>query len=129
MGRKKLENPVNWKPVRIQKEWLDMLRAAGQKNPSFSPTVDLTTASEPKLLHLACQVAALYISGWFWERLTPDLDHIVELSEFRGAVRVAAHFGATVQRNADHSLTITAPDHEHTLSMSPQPGFPKPIFH
>ena len=43
-----------------------MMRVAGKKNPAFSPTVDLKTASEPKLLHLACQVASLYISGWFW---------------------------------------------------------------
>ena len=62
-----------------------MMRVAGKKNPAFSPTVDLKTASEPKLLHLACQVASLYISGWFWERLTPDLDKIVEMEKFRTA--------------------------------------------
>ena len=36
-----------WKQVRIRTEWLDKIREAHKKNPAFSPTVDLTTASEP----------------------------------------------------------------------------------
>ena len=130
MGRKKAEHPVKWKPVRIQQEWIDMMRAAGQKNPSFSPTVDLTTASEPKLLHLACQVAALYISGWFWERLTPDLDNIVDLARLQSAAQVAAFFGAEVKKNADQSLTIIArgkPD--YTIPKTHSMSFPNPVLH
>ena len=33
MGRKKAEHPVKWKPVRIQQEWIDMMRAAGPEKP------------------------------------------------------------------------------------------------
>ena len=127
MGRKKAEHPVKWKPVRIQQEWIDMMRGAGQKNPSFSPTVDLTTASEPKLLHLACQCASLYISGWFWERLTPDIERIVNLEKLRTAIQVAAHFGAEVRESEDGTLTIVArrkPD--YTLPRAVV-GFPKPV--
>ena len=130
MGRKKAEHPVKWKPVRIQQEWIDMMRMAGQKNPSFSPTVDLTTASEPKILHLACQVAALYISGWIWERLTPDLDQIIDLARLQSATQVAAFFGAEVRKNADQSITIIArgkPD--YTIPKSQNMSFPNPMFH
>ena len=130
MGRHKTAKPGDWTTVRVRPEWLDMLRAAGQKNPSFSPTVDLTTASAPKLLHLACQVAALHISGWFWDRLTPDLDQIVDLARLQAAVQVAAFFGAEVQKNADQSLTIIARGKtDYTIPKSQNASFPKPMFH
>ena len=40
MGRKKSEHPVKWKPVRIQQEWLDMMRVAGKKNPRIDAVSD-----------------------------------------------------------------------------------------
>ena len=55
----------DWKPVRVRKEWLDVVREAGELQPKASPTLDLTTCSEPKLLEYACRVAASYILGWF----------------------------------------------------------------
>ena len=128
--RKKTKTATDWKPVRIRKEWLDMLREAGRQNPGFSPTVDLTTESEPKLLHMACQVAALYISGWFWERLTPDLDQIIVLERLRVAIKVAAFFRADVRQNADQSITIIArgkPD--FVIPKDEHVGFPKPVRH
>ena len=130
MGRKKAEHPVKWKPVRVQQEWLDNMRAAGHINPSFSPTVDLETASEPKLLQLACKVAALYIGGWIWERLTPDLDQIIDLARLQTAVKVAAFFRAEVRKNADQSITIIARGkRELTIPKDQNMGFPKPMFH
>ena len=47
---KKTKTASDWKPVRVRKEWLDLMRVAGKENPRFSPTIDLTTASEPKTL-------------------------------------------------------------------------------
>ncbi len=129
MARKKIADKSAWKPVRVKKEWLDMIREAHKKNPDFSPTLDLGDASEPHLIHVACKVAALYISGWIWERLTPDLDQIVDLEKLRTAVQVAAFFGAEVRKNADQSLTLIArgkPD--YTLPTDESTRFPKPKF-
>ena len=103
------KNKSGWKQVRIRTEWLDLIREAHKKNPAFSPTVDLSTASEPNLIHVACQVASLTISGWLWERLTPHIDQIVDRARLDAAVRVAGHFGGRVVTNNDGSLTVIAP--------------------
>ena len=105
--RKKTKTATDWKPIRCRKAWIDMLREAHKKNPDFSPTFDLGGASEPHLIHVACQVASLYISGWFWERLTPEIDRIVELARVETAVNVATHLGAAVRKNQDGTLTIS----------------------
>ena len=75
MGRKKTAKKGDWKPVRVRKEWLDVVREAGELQPKASPTLDLTTCSEPKLLEYACKVACSYILGWF------DPVHQKELEE------------------------------------------------
>ena len=105
------------------------MRRAGKKNPSFYTPIDLATASEPKVLQLACHVAAMYISGFIWEKLTPDLDKIINLEKLRTAMQVSAHFGGEVRENEDGTLTIIArrkPD--YTLPPA-SAGFPKPVFH
>ena len=62
---KKNKTADDWKPVRVRKEWLDVVREAGELKPEASPTLDLTKCSEPKLLEYACKVASSYILGWF----------------------------------------------------------------
>ena len=101
MGRKKSENPVKWKPVRIQQEWLDLMRLAGKENPRFGPTIDLTTASEPKTLEFACRVAAWFIRGFFWDEMRPKLDQIVHLERVKIAAQVAAQCGASLEMEED----------------------------
>ena len=112
MGKKKKagSEKSGWKQVRIRPEWLDLIREAHKKNPAFSPTVDLSTASEPNLIHVACQVASLSISGWLWERLTPHIDQIVDRVRLDAAVRVAGHFGGRVVTNDDGSISVIKPD-------------------
>ena len=54
---KKTKTASDWKPVRVRKEWLDVVREAGELQPiRASPTLDLTTCSEPKLLEYACKL-------------------------------------------------------------------------
>ena len=65
---KKTKTASDWKPVRVRKEWLDLMRVAGKENPRFSPTIDLTTASEPKTLEFACRVSGTS-SDRNWTRL------------------------------------------------------------
>ena len=48
----KIADKSAWKPVRVKKEWLEMIREAHKKNPDFSPTFDLADASEPHLIHV-----------------------------------------------------------------------------
>ena len=121
MARKKILDKSDWKPVRIKKEWLDMIRWAHKKNPDFSPTLDLADASEPHLLHVACQVASLYISGWFWNRLGPEIDRIVDLARIQTAVSVATHLGAEIRKNPDGKLTITKPGMDDGIVADPLP--------
>ena len=121
MARKKITDKSAWKPVRVKKEWLELIRWAHKKNPEFSPTFDLADASEPHLLHVACQIASLYISGWFWDRLEPDIDRIVDLARVEAAVSVATHLGAAISKNPDGTLTITKPDHADGMVPKPLP--------
>ena len=126
MDRKKIADKSAWKPVRVKKEWLDMMRAAGKENPRFGPTIDLTTASEPKTLQYACQVASWFIRGFFWDELRPQLDSIVGMEQAMTAKLVAAHFGAGVKREEDGSLWIIEegkPDSRLPIYESPR--FPR----
>lgn len=131
MGRRKTVKPGDWTTVRVRPEWLDMLRSAHKQDPTFSPNVDLKTASAPHLLHVACQVASLVISGWIWDRLTPDIDRLVDKVRLDAVIRVAAHFGATVQTNADGSLTVNAPGKDMpNATIPPAQPFERPMtFH
>ena len=104
--RKKTKTASDWKPVRVRQEWLDLMRVAGKENPRFGPTIDLTTASEPKTLQYACQVASWFIRGFFWDELRPQLDTIVAMEQSMTAKLVAAHFGAGVRKEQDGSLWI-----------------------
>ena len=107
---KKTATASDWKPVRVRKAWLDKIREAHKKNPAFSPTVDLATASEPHVINAACQIASMMISGWFWDRLTPEIDRIVDLARVEAAVSVATHLGATIRKNPNgRTLTIIKP--------------------
>ena len=108
MGRKKTAKKGAWKPVRVRPEWLERLREAHKKNPTFSPTVDLATESEPKLLELACRIAVSHISGWLWEQVDKDVQKIIQAERRDAILTVANHCGARVQTNADGSITVIA---------------------
>ena len=109
MGRKKTLEPDDWKQIRVRSGWLDKIREAHKANPSFSPTCDLATTSEPNIVNVACQMAATMISGLFWERLTPEIDRIVDLARAETAVGVAMRLGATIKKNSDGTFTISKP--------------------
>ena len=121
MSRRNKAKAGDWKPVRVRKEWLELIRFAHKKNPDFSPTVDLADASEPHLIEVACQIAALYISGWFWDRLEPEIDRMVDLARVQAAVDVARHLGATIRKNPDGTLTISKPDMDDGIVPEPLP--------
>ena len=126
---KKTKTASDWKPVRVRKEWLDLMREAGKENPRFGPTIDLTTASEPKTLQYACQVASWFIRGFFWDDLRPQLDNIVEMERVKMAFLVATHFGASVRRNKDDSISILEPGKpDHTIPTDKSPLFPRAAF-
>ena len=104
--RKKTKTADDWKPVRVRKAWLDLMRLAGKENPRFGPTIDLTTASEPKTLEFACQIASWFIRGIFWDEMRPKLDQIIRTEQVMTAHLVAVHFGAEVRSEEDGSLWI-----------------------
>ena len=119
-----------WKPVRVQHAWLDKIREAHKKNPSFSPNCDLATTSDPNVINVACQIASVMISGLFWEKLTPDIDRIVDIARLDAATRVAAHFGGKVVTNADGSLTVIEPGQDHISTVPAPVPFQRPaMFH
>ena len=109
VGPKKTQIPDDWKQIRVRRGWLELIREAHKANPSFSPTCDLATTSEPNIVNVACQIASTMISGLFWEKLTPDIDRIVDRVRADTAVSVALHLGATIRKNPDGTLTITKP--------------------
>ena len=105
-GTTKKKTAKSWKPVRIKQAWLDLMRLSGKENPRFSPTIDLTTASEPKTLEFACRVAAWFIRGFFWDELRPKLDTIVHLERVKIALQVAQRCGATIETE----MSVSNPD-------------------
>ena len=111
MGRKKTQIPNDWEQIRVRRGWLDKIREAHKANPSFSPTCDLATTSEPNIVNVACQIASTMISGLFWEKLTPEIDQIVDQVRAETAANVATHLGATIHTSPDgKTLTIIKPD-------------------
>ena len=100
---KKTKTADDWKPVRVRKEWLDVVREAGELQPKASPTLDLATCSEPKLLEYACKVACSYILGWF------DPVHQRESKEahqLKTARTVAELFGATAMQESEGWISV-----------------------
>ena len=130
MGRKKALKPDDWKQARVRRGWVELVRQAYKKNPAFSPTCDLATASEPEVIHTACQVASMVISGWLWDQLTPHIDQIVDRARHDAAIRTAAHFGGTVVTNDDGSLTVIAPGKKKPAhpTVPVQPPHPRPTM-
>ena len=119
---KKTKTASDWKPVRVRLAWLDKIREAHKANPSFSPTCDLATTSEPNIVNVACQIASTMISGLFWEKLTPEIDRIVDLARAETAVSVATHLGATIQQNPDgRTLAIIKPGLDDGIVPEPLP--------
>ena len=106
-----------WKPVRVQHAWLDKVRAAHKKNPRPEPPIDLDTASDPKLLSFACDIAAWVLSGEFYDQLSPAVDE----ARLDGATRVAAHFDAKIVTNEDGSLSVIDPGNDHTVTVPAVP--------
>ena len=93
----------DWKPVRVRKEWLDVVREAGELQPKASPTLDLTTCSEPKLLEYACRVAASYILGWFDPVHQKEL---VDSHQLKTVQLVARFFGASARAEGPGWISI-----------------------
>ena len=103
MGQK--TRPV-WKQIRIRPEWIEWLRTASQKNPTFSPNMDLATMKEPKLLELACRIAVSHISGWLFEKIEEDVAKIIQAERRDAILTVANHLGGRVQTNEDGTITV-----------------------
>ena len=103
MGRKKTAKKGDWKPVRVRKEWLDVVREAGELQPKASPTLDLTTCSEPKLLEYACKVACSYILGWFDPVHQKELE---EANQLKTVQLVAKVFGASARQESEGWISI-----------------------
>ena len=103
MGRKKTAKKGDWKPVRVRKEWLDVVREAGELQPKASPTLDLTTCSEPKLLEYACKVACSYILGWF-----DPVQHkeLLEANQLKTVQLVTKVFGASARQESEGWISI-----------------------
>ena len=112
-----------WKPVRIQHAWLDTLRAACKKQPWTKLGIDPDTASDPKMLEFACDLASWVASGEMHSQLRPEMDKVV----LDVATRMAAHFGAKLVLLKDGALSVTKPGEEHEVTV-PAVSFepPKP---
>ena len=89
--------------MRVRKEWLGLVRKAGEENPKASPTLNLTTCSEPKLLEYACQVACSYILGWFDPVHQKEL---VEAHQLKTVSLVAKVFGASARLESEGWIAI-----------------------
>ena len=126
---KKTKTASDWKPVRVRLAWLDKIREAHKANPSFSPTCDLATTSEPNIVNVACQIASTMISGLFWEKLTPEIDRIVDQVRAETAVSVAMHLGAAIRKNPNGTLTISKPGMDDGMVPEAVPIKPATFLH
>ena len=90
---KKTKTADGWTPVRVRREWLNVVREAGELQPKASPTLDLTTCSEPKLLEYACKVACSYILGWLDPVREKELKELEDAHKLKTANVVAKVFG------------------------------------
>ena len=109
MSKTALEKRGGWKQTRIRPEWIERLRAAHKSNPDFSPNVNLATMKEPKLIELACQIAASHISGWIWEQVDKDVQRIIQAERRDAILTTALHLGGQVEPHADGTITVIAP--------------------
>ena len=112
--RKNTKDASDWKPVRVRKEWLDVVREASELRPEASPTLDLATCSEPKLLEYACKVASSYILGWFDPVLQKEL---VDAHQLKTVNLVAGVFGASARLESEGWISIVE-DGEVTFYLS-----------
>ena len=112
---KKTKDASDWKPVRVRKGWMDLVRKAGEGNPKVSPTLNLTTCSEPKLLEYACQVACSYILGWFDPVHQKEL---VEANLLKTVSLVTKVFGASARQESEGWISIVE-DGEVVCYLSP----------
>ena len=95
-----------WTPVRVRREWLNVVREAGELQPKASPTLDLTTCSEPKLLEYACKVACSYILGWLDPVRQKELKELEDAHKLKTANVVAAVFGASARLESEGWISI-----------------------
>ena len=118
--RKKTKTADDWKPVRVRKEWLDVVREAGELQPKASPTLDLTTCSEPKLLEYACKLACSTILGWLDPVREKELKELEDAHKLKTANFVARVFGASARsRPEDEGWISIIEDGEVTCYLSP----------
>ena len=95
-----------WTPVRVRREWLNVVREAGELQPKASPTLDLTTCSEPKLLEYACKVACSYILGWLDPVREKELKELEDAHKLKTANVVAKVFGASARLESEGWISI-----------------------
>ena len=100
---KPTKTATDWKPVRIRKEWLDVVRESGAMNPKASPTLDLATCSEPKLVEYACKVACSYIRGLFDPVQQKEL---TDAHQLKTVSLVAKVFGASARQESEGWISI-----------------------
>ena len=125
MGRKKTVTKGSWKPIRVKVEWLSMLRAACKVNKQHSETLpfDPDTASDPKMLEFACDIASWVASGGFRQHLKPEVAKVA----LSAATQVAAEFNSTIVTNADGSLSVIKPDQDHKVTVPALAPIPIPL--
>ena len=83
-----------------------MVREAGELQPKASPTLDLATCSEPKLLEYACKVAASTILGWLDPVLQKGLKELEDAHKLKTAKVVAEVFGASAMQESEGWISI-----------------------
>ena len=103
---KKTKTADDWKPVRVRKAWLDVVREAGELQPKASPTLDLTTCSEPKLLEYACKLACSTILGWLDPVRQKEVKELEDAHKLKTANVVAKVFGASAMQESEGWISI-----------------------
>ena len=130
---KKLKTTLgNWKTIRVRRKNLDCLRATTRANPcpkSFVPYLDVETLNDSALFDIACDLAVNQISGKLFKNVERKLQKWMHMCQHNGAVQVAAHFGATVRKEADGTYTIVkTKGREIPLPPLPAPELPREMF-
>ena len=126
---KKPKGPLGrWKTIRVRRKALDRLREVIQANPC-PPSLDVDTLNDSAVFDIAGWLAVLQISGKLFEDLQPKLEGLISMAQENGAAQVAAHFGATVRKEADGTYTVVkARGREMPLPPLPTPTLPEEMY-
>ena len=130
---KKPKTPLGkWITIRVRRKWLDLMHAAVRANPcpkSFVPYLDVENLNNADVVAIACELAANQIRGKLFKDLRPKLEGQIRMAQENGAAQVAAHFGATVRKEADGTYTIVKTrGREIPLPRLPAPEIPAEMY-